>query len=242
MNERIIRLAVHGALGRMGARIAALAREDGRFEVVAELDERAASAASVPPSARVDVMIDFSSDSGARAAAALALRHRAALLVGTTALHAQSLSALDDAAKSIAVLVAPNTSLGVAVLNHLAAEAARLMGAPCDIDIIELHHAMKKDAPSGTALRLAAGLKRGAGVELPPGRIHAMRGGDVIGEHSVHLAAPGERLILTHIATSRDLFALGALRAAAWLAGRPPDRYSIEDALEIGREASGIRR
>jgi 4-hydroxy-tetrahydrodipicolinate reductase len=237
MNERTIRLAVHGALGRMGARIAALARDDHRFELAFELDERASNAASTPRFAPIDVVIDFSSDAGASAAATLAVRHHAALLVGTTALSAQTLSALDDAAKSIAVLVAPNTSLGVAVLNHLAGEAARLMGTPCDIDILELHHAQKKDAPSGTALRLAAGLKDRARVDLPPGRIHAIRGGDVIGEHQVHLACPGERLILTHIASSRDLFALGALRAAAWLAGRAPGRYAVEHALGIPHRA-----
>ncbi len=126
-------------------------------------------------------------------------------------------------------MIAPNTSLGAAVLAHLAAEAARLLGSAYQVTLIETHHAAKRDAPSGTALRIAEALRRDAGVDLSPERIHAIRTGDVVGEHTVELAAAGERLRLCHIATTRDLFARGALEAAAWLIGRPPGLYTMEE-------------
>lgn len=214
----------------MGARISALAREDRRFEVVAEIDlDRPAGAP-----ARLDGVVDFSSDDGARGAAEIALGAGAALLVGTTGLSRQTLDSLDVAARSIPVLLAPNTSVGVAVLADLAARAARVLGPGYDLSLIEMHHVHKRDAPSGTALRLAA-VVREAGAELTPERILSVRGGDVVGEHTLEFAGPGERLRLTHLATDRDLFVRGALRALAWLVGRPPGRYTIEQALGIDR-------
>ena len=132
-------------------------------------------------------------------------------------------------------MVAPNTSLGAAVLVHLATVAARLLGPEYQVNLIEVHHTGKRDAPSGTALRIAEALRREAGADLPPERIHAIRSGDVVGEHTVELAAAGERLRLCHLATSRDLFARGALRAAAWLHGRPPGRYAIEEVVGLGQ-------
>ena len=232
-----IRLLVHGAKGKMGTRIAALARDDVRFELVAahDLADREASQAHAPGA--FHAIIDFSSDSGAQHAAHLAVKHRAALVVGTTGLSPDSLEIIGFAARSSAVMFASNTSLGVAVLNHLAAEAARLLGAEFDIDLIETHHTMKRDAPSGTALTLAATLRAKAGVQLPPQRIHSIRAGDVIGEHIVQFSGPGERIILGHFATNRDLFARGALRAAAWLHGQPPGRYTIEQSLGLGGRA-----
>jgi len=123
------------------------------------------------------------------------------------------------------------------VLAHLAAEAARLLGseggAGFDIDIVETHHTMKKDAPSGTALRIAAALRQRGRANLPDDRIHAIRSGDIIGEHEVRFAGPGERITLIHSATSRDLFARGALQAAAFLARQPAGWYTIEQALGI---------
>lgn len=228
-----IRLLINGSRGRMGAQISRVAAEDSRFDVVAQRDH-----GDAPPTAgaALDVVIDFSSDAGAQEACAIALEHRAALLVGSTGLQADTRSALDAAARSIAVLIAPNTSLGVAVLAHLAAEAARLLGDAFDIDIIETHHVHKKDAPSGTALRLAAAI-RGSGPQqarrLTDDRLHALRSGDVIGEHEVRFAGPGERIALTHSATSRELFVRGALQAAAFLAGKPAGKYAIEQALGV---------
>ncbi len=230
-----IRLLVHGAAGRMGARVCDLARDDARFEFVAGVDINGPDAAPEPVRGRVDAVIDFSSDQGAAAAARIALDHGAALLVCTTGLSRQTLQALDVASRRVPVMTAANTSVGVAVLAEVAVLAARLLGEGFDVSLIEMHHVHKRDAPSGTALRLADDLRQRAGVELPPDRIHALRGGDVVGEHTIEFAMPGERLRFSHVATNRDLFARGALRAAAWLAGRPAGHYTIEQALGMGK-------
>src|SRR5262245_56430446 len=232
-----IRLMINGAQGRMGARIEALARDDPRFAVIAAVDQDDGARAEALQRGAIDAIIDFSSDQGAARAAAIAAAHPAALLVGTTGLSSASRSALQAAARAAPVMVAPNTSLGVAVLGHLIAEAARLLGAEFDIDLMESHHAMKRDAPSGTALRLAQTLKERASIDLDPQRIHCVRAGDIIGEHAVQFAGPGEKLVISHEATSRDLFARGARRAAAWLARQCPGLYSIEQSL--GLRASG---
>jgi 4-hydroxy-tetrahydrodipicolinate reductase len=134
-------------------------------------------------------------------------------------------------ARSNAVLVAPNTSLGVAVTRKLARLAAELLGGSgWSVDIVESHHDRKKDAPSGTALALARALEAG-GMPVPSERIHAIRAGDTIGEHEIRLAGPSERIHLMHQAVSRDLFAAGALRAAKWLHGRAAGSYSMDDVL-----------
>lgn len=232
----MIRLAVHGAAGRMGARICRLACDDPRFQLVMQVDRTTNVDMLQPTAVSLDMVIDFSTDEGARDAVRLALEHDAALLVGTTALSRQTLAGIEVAIKSIPVLVAANTSVGVAVLSHVAASAAALLGPRYQARLVEVHHAGKRDAPSGTALRLADTLRRRAAVELPADRIHAIRAGDVIGEHSVEFAGAGERIRFTHTATDRDLFARGALEAAAWLQTRPPGRYSIEQAIGLETE------
>jgi 4-hydroxy-tetrahydrodipicolinate reductase len=248
----IINMIVHGAAGRMGSRICALAAEDARFELVGAIERAGApeigSLAAAPKNkaftvriasscdGRADVVIDFSSDAGAHAALATALRSSAALLVGTTALSELTVSALRDASSKIPVLVAPNTSLGVPVLARAAADVARaLASAGFEISIVEAHHSKKKDAPSGTALRLARAITD-TGARIAPDQILAVRGGDVVGEHTIRFAGAGEYIELTHRATSRDVFVHGALRAAAWLAGRAPGWYTIEDVLNLSRK------
>lgn len=227
-DRTMIHLAIFGANGRMGTRLCALAQRDDRFELTAALSRH-----TTEPDAdtHLDVIIDFSSDAGTRQAIGLALAQRAALLVGTTGLSHETIAALEHAAKSVAVLIAPNTSLGVAVLKHLVTEAARRLGPGYQIDIIESHHAAKRDAPSGTAIRLADGIRHDGGGHLPDERIHAIRSGDVIGEHTIRFAGPGEYLECTHRATTRDLFVHGALRMAAWLADQQPGLHRIEAAL-----------
>lgn len=228
-----VRIVMHGARGRMGTRIIALAHSDERFNVVASVDRDDAASADALRAGTVDVVIDFSSDDGARRAAQLADRLGAALLVGTTALSPETLDLLEKTSQNVAVMIAANTSLGVAVLNHLAAEAARLLGSEYQIDIIESHHVMKKDAPSGTALRIAQAIRDSTGIDLPADRMHCIRAGDIIGEHTIHFAGPGERIQLSHSATNRDLFARGALRAAAWLHTQKPGLYTIEQSLGL---------
>jgi 4-hydroxy-tetrahydrodipicolinate reductase len=172
----------------------------------------------------------------------LSARLEVALVSGTTGVT--DLRPLDEAATQIPVLWAPNMSLGIQVLSELAAEAARRLGPDFDLEITEVHHRKKVDSPSGTAVRLADAVREVRPLRPVSGRqgivgarpsdelgIFALRGGDVIGDHTVHLLGPGERLELTHRATSRDLFALGALRAARWIAGKPARRYSLADVL-----------
>jgi len=171
-------------------------------------------------------------------------------VIGTTGLSDGQLARIEAAAQYVPILVTPNTSRGVNVLFHLAREAARLLGEDYDVEIVEMHHHHKKDAPSGTARRLAEVIleargggwerdvrhgRQGMTGERAPGEIgmHALRGGDVVGDHTVVLAGPGERIELTHRAHTRATFAHGALRAAAWLAGRRPGLYSMQDVLGL---------
>lgn len=238
----VTRVIVHGARGRMGSRLCELASADARFAVVGKVGRRASADAretttggenALKTAVSADVVIDFSSDAGVLDALELAHRCGAALLVGTTGLAPATLGTLRESAGKLAVLVAPNTSLGVAVLARIAADAASALGSGYDCSIVESHHRRKKDAPSGTALRLAGGLRE-AGAVLEPGRIHSVRGGDVIGEHTIRFDGPGESIELTHRAVSRDLFVLGALRAAHWLRGRERGWWTIDDALGLG--------
>lgn len=197
---------------------------------------------------RMDVLIDFSHAAALAATLDAARAHGAAAIIGTTGLGAEHHALLDAAAHQLPVLQATNFSLVVNVLNRLAAEAARLLGPDYDIEILEAHHRFKQDAPSGTALTLARTLCDATGRdpettlrfarhghEAPrlPGEItvQTLRIGDHPGEHTAYFAALGERLELRHVATSRDSYARGALRAAVWLAARPPGRYTMADVL-----------
>jgi 4-hydroxy-tetrahydrodipicolinate reductase len=246
------RIIVNGAGGRMGARVCELAHGDSEFELVSALARAGSShigrPASRDSSARepvtigaypdtfadveADVVIDFSNAEGARTAAEVAKRASAALLVGTTGLEQTALEAFRRASDERAVLLAPNTSMGVAALARLVEEAAKIFLHDFNCSLVEAHHIAKKDAPSGTALRLAESVRHG-GATLLPDQIVAIRGGDVIGEHTVRFAGAGEYIELTHRATSRDLFVRGALRAAAWLKGRSPGWYTMEDVLDL---------
>jgi 4-hydroxy-tetrahydrodipicolinate reductase len=194
-----------------------------------------------------DVVIDFSKPDAVRTLAAGAARAGVAIVSGTTGLDAAATKALDDAAAKVAVLWSPNTSVGVVVLAELARQAAKLLGPGFDVEIVETHHRNKVDAPSGTAVRLAeavgearAGLVRTTGRDGQVGArkpeeigVLALRGGDVIGDHSVHFLGNGERLELVHRATSRELFARGAIRAAVAMAGKPAGRYTMKDVVRL---------
>jgi 4-hydroxy-tetrahydrodipicolinate reductase len=244
-------IIIHGASGRMGSRTAHLAQRDDAFNVVAlvsharspalEPSARAIAQGAIPLRTPHDlgslpqepaVIVDFSSPEGVVAACELARRFSAALLVGTTGLDEPARAAIDTLARTSAVLVAPNTSLGVAAVARAVRDLARALGPAFDAGIIEVHHTKKKDAPSGTAIRLASALAEG-GRTLPPSAIAALRVGDVVGEHTVRFVGPDETIEVIHRAGSRDLFARGALRAAAWLASRPPGRYTMSDVLAI---------
>lgn len=190
-----------------------------------------------------DALIEFAGADGFDAALELAVRHGSAFVSGSTGLSAPQLAALDAAATRIPVLWSANFSLGIAVLTQLVREAAAAL-ADWDCEIVEAHHRHKRDAPSGTALALGRAAAAGRGVALESVAAEAarngerrdgqigfavVRGGDVVGEHSVCLLGAGERIELAHRATDRDIFARGAVRAALWLAGRAPGRYALQD-------------
>jgi 4-hydroxy-tetrahydrodipicolinate reductase len=192
-----------------------------------------------------DVVIDFSQSAAVPYLVQSAMRARVGIVSGTTRLDATGERLLDEASKVVPVFWSPNTSIGVHVLAEIVAHAIRRLGAGFDVEIVETHHRAKIDAPSGTAQRLADAAREARGqLEGVHGRegnvgprradeigVLAVRGGDVIGDHTVHLLGAGERLELTHRATNRDLFARGALRAARFLAGRAPGRYTMADVL-----------
>lgn len=226
-----VRVALVGAHGRMGRRIEELAIARTDLRIVERIARIAAGNAPSHDAGTVDVVVDFSSAEGTARAIAAARERGAALLVGTTGLPSTVMQELRDLSATHAVLIAPNTSLGVAVFRHLARRAAELLGpAGWSVDLVESHHDRKKDAPSGTALAIARSLEEG-GLAVEPGRIHAIRAGDTIGEHEVRLAGAGERIHLMHQAVTRDLFAEGALRAARWLSGRAAGLYGMDDVL-----------
>ncbi len=258
-----MRYAVVGASGRMGRAIVRLGREMADATLVAAVSEQdigqdagllagvgSLGVKIVAPlealtQAGADVVIDFSAPAVTLELAPLLANAGVRLVSGTTGLGDEHKGALANAATQVAVLWEPNMSMGVHVLGRLVEQAVRALGPAYDIEIVETHHRMKIDAPSGTAILLAQKAKSARedttyiyGREGKPGArkpseiaVLAMRGGDVIGDHSVHLMALGERLELTHRATNRDVFAHGALRAAAWMATRGPGSYSLADVI-----------
>jgi 4-hydroxy-tetrahydrodipicolinate reductase len=200
--------------------------------------------------AAADVVIDFTTPALIAEHVRLAVSHATALVVGTTGLKPDHEAALDGAAAKVAVVQAANMSVGVNLLLGLARQVAAVLDEGFDIEIVEMHHRHKVDAPSGTALALGKAAAEGRGVALdevaarvrdgitgprPSGQIGfaTLRGGDVVGEHTLIFAGEGERIELTHKASSRTIFARGAVRAAQWTEGRPAGRYSMRDVLGL---------
>jgi 4-hydroxy-tetrahydrodipicolinate reductase len=264
------RVVIIGVSGRMGQALVRVAGDLPEVRITAavasaaspSLGRDAGAVAGVQPLgvevtsdltaalAAADVAIDFSQPHATRTNIAACRAARKPLLIGTTGFAAEPTeSELDAAASEIPLLIAPNTSLGVALLMELVRRAARALPAEFDVEIIEAHHRMKRDAPSGTALALARAAGEGRGLApaegLPgstAGRIGprregeiglaVVRGGDIVGEHTVLFAGPGEELRLSHRAGDRAIFARGALRAALWLRGQPPGRYGMSDIVD----------
>jgi 4-hydroxy-tetrahydrodipicolinate reductase len=241
------RIGIVGAAGRMGRAIAeaildaegaSLAGGAGRGDDLGALAEVS------------DVLVDFSAADALEANLDAAVGAGVPIVVGTTGLSGAEQALVEGAAARIAVLQSANMSLGVNLLAHLVREAAARLGPDWDIEIAEMHHRHKRDAPSGTALLLGRAAAEGRGVDLEavsdrgrdgmtgartPGHIGfaALRGGSVAGDHQVILAAEGERIELSHRAESRAIFARGAVRAALWLAGKPAGRYQMNDVLGL---------
>lgn len=261
MNVKPIRVAISGAGGKMGARLISLALEQPEtFRLVAALESASSPRLGCDCGAGVcissnlstpaDVLIDFSAPAGTRLLLDICRKNKINMVIGTTGLTNADHALIDVVAGDIAVLQAANTSLGVNVLLRLVGDMARQLGQAYDIEIVEAHHNQKKDAPSGTALALADSIAKATGRSLDkhlvhgrhgpealriPGTIgmHALRMGDVVGEHTVYFAAAGERVEVKHIASTRDTFARGALQAAKFISEKKPGRYSMADVLGV---------
>lgn len=252
------RLLIVGITGRMGRTIHRLAPEYD-FEVCAGIADETDTVKGVPVSdpqdpyqaaeSSPDCIIDFSGKEGFRIALTLAEHTHAPLVSGSTGLEDDDIRQFLEVSSRLPVLLGSNMSLGVNLLLSLMPKITEALGAEYDVEIVELHHNKKKDAPSGTALSLAEALTTatfraadeltfGRTPDSPPRRsdeigIHGVRGGDVVGDHTVYFLGPGERIEITHRAHSRETFARGALRAARFLLDQPPGRYTMLDVLGL---------
>ena len=247
-----VRLVISGACGRMGQTIARCALRDGGFAVAGALEAAgqtavgsdygaivgqplsppvAVSADARQALAQGDVLIEFTTPEATVANVRLAAQLRKPVVIGTTGLTEAQRAVLVEASKTIPLLLSPNMSVGVNVLFELAQLAATRLGLGYDVEVMESHHHEKKDAPSGTAKRLAEGLAAARQQPASAIPVHAVRAGDIVGDHTVILAGPSERLELTHRAHSREVFAQGALRAAQFLVRQRPGLYDMSHVL-----------
>lgn len=251
------RICVLGPSGKMGRAVleAARGREDVRVAAAVDrpdagglgvivADGVVANADLEAGLAACEVYVDFTTPAATRAVAELAIRQRRAAVIGTTGLGEQHDAVIDRLARVAPVVIAANFSLGVNLVLGLVRQAARALGPEWDAEVVEAHHRAKRDAPSGTALMIARAIAAGHGTDYeqvkrhgrdgdvgprPRGEIgvSAVRGGDVVGEHTAYFFGASERLEISHRATSRAIFATGALRAAAWVHRQPPGRYDM---------------
>jgi 4-hydroxy-tetrahydrodipicolinate reductase len=213
----------------MGKAVAGAVKKDAGATIAAGLDR---SDSMVPAIESSDVVIDFSAADATTAVCQVCAKYRKPLVLGTTGHSPAQSECIPAAAKVVPIVFAANFSVGVNVLFALTRRAAQLLGKDFDLDVLEMHHRTKKDAPSGTAKRLLEILRE---VRNGEGSIEAqsIRAGDIVGEHTVIMAGAGERLELTHRAASRETFAVGALRAARWVIDQPPGLYRMENVLGL---------
>lgn len=225
-----LKIAICGASGRTGSRVAALAATDSRFHLLARVG-RAQAAEFEDEAGACGAVIDFTTPESCVRFAAACGRAKVPFITGTTGLSVVQRAQVAAAARKTAVFMAPNFSRGVTMLLHLAEAAARRL-PDYDPAIVETHHKGKKDAPSGTALRLAQAVAEGraSGEAVPTS---SLRIGGIVGDHVLTLAGPFERLTLGHVAQSRDAFALGALEAALWTARKKPGLYDMLDLMGL---------
>ncbi len=243
----MIKVVITGAKGRMGQALIACASRFPDIKVVGTVDV-GDSLEQVIPGA--NVVIDFSFHNATLGVAELCARHKCALVIGTTGHNDEEKSRILNATSNIPVVWASNYSTGVNMLFWLTRKAAQSLGPGFDLEVVEMHHRMKKDAPSGTAMTLAEILAAVRNEQLDEalrhGRhgivgertsreigMHSIRGGDVVGDHTVIFATNGERLELTHKASSRETFANGALRAALWIVKQQPGLYNMQHVLGL---------
>ena len=265
-----MKIGVLGASGRMGQALVRALHETQGCTVAAGLEAKGSPAVGrdlgevaglerlgvaitddpLPLFADVDGVLDFTSPAATVGFAALAAQARIVHVIGTTGLGEADQAKLEAAARHATIVKAGNMSLGVNLLAGLTARVAEALGPEFDIEILEMHHRHKRDAPSGTSLMLGEAAAKARGISLAERAVRtrdgdigprregdigfaALRGGDVVGEHRVIFAGPGERIELAHVATDRSIFARGAVRAALWARGRAPGLYSMQDVLGL---------
>ena len=252
-----MKIAIAGAGGRMGRTLIDAVLADRELELGAAFDAAGTPAigqaiggvtiaADAAAAAKCDVLIDFTRPEGTLAH----LKHARAMVIGTTGFSAAQKKTIDEAARRIPIAMAANFAVGVNAVYKLADTAARILGDAYDVEIIEAHHRHKVDAPSGTALKIGEVVAKALGRDLGevarhgregetgerPARqigFHAIRGGDIVGEHTVLFVGAGERVEITVRSQSRMTYAAGAVRAAKWLRGRPPGLYDMSDVLGL---------
>jgi 4-hydroxy-tetrahydrodipicolinate reductase len=265
----VTRIAILGAAGKMGRALLRAVADESNAQLAAAVERPGSpdlgqdagalagiattgvvTRADLPAAGDADVWIDFSAPAASVANAARAAEAGAALVLGTTGLSPEDKAQVAAAARKVPVVFAPNMSVGVNVLLKLVADAARTLGPAYDIEIVEAHHRMKRDSPSGTALRLGEAVAEATGRDLAKTAryerhgdvgprtaqeigMQTIRGGDVVGDHTVFFLGQGDRIEITHRASSRETFARGAVRAALWLKGRPAGLYDMRDVLGL---------
>jgi len=236
----MIKLGIAGVCGRMGRRIFDLACQDRDFEITLALEKK-----GIPQIGKelgkikissgsdglflIDVFVDFTTPEATETNLDYTAKYKKAAVIGTTGLNDTQLRKIEEVSKVVPIVFAPNMSVGVNVLFAILPEIAKRLGPDYNIEIVEAHHKAKKDAPSGTAKKFGQVLAAGTGKEIP---IHAIRLGDIIGDHTIIFCGNSERIEIKHQAHSRDLFALGALKAAKWIMGKPAGLYSMQDVLK----------
>lgn len=263
----MVKVAINGAAGRMGKLLVRLVCEEERFELVSALERpqhpdsgkdagivAGAGQTGVKISSEldgeVDVLIDFSEPSSTLQRLRQCVENNIAMVIGTTGHNQEGLEEIRNSASQIPIVLSPNMSLGVNLLVEILPKVARALGGGFDIEIVEAHHRFKKDAPSGTALKLAEAIAEALGISLEenvvygrhgiPGErtsseigVFAVRAGDIVGEHTVVFGGLGERIEIKHIAHSRECFARGALRSAEFIVSQPSGLYSMRDVLSL---------
>lgn len=266
----MVRIIVTGATGRMGSRIAALSKEYQGLELAGALERKGhegigrevgqligigetkirLSESLGEIIGNADVIIDFTSTEASLEHARSAAARKKAMVIGTTGFSKEAMEEIREMSRDIPLVLAPNMSVGVNLLLKVLQDVARVLGDEYDIEIVEAHHRMKKDAPSGTALKMAQVIAQAVNRSFDEVAVYARKGltgerskkeigiqtvraGDIVGEHTVLFGGLGERIEITHKASSRDTFARGALKAALWIAGKEPGLYDMQDVLGL---------
>jgi 4-hydroxy-tetrahydrodipicolinate reductase len=235
----MIKLGIAGVCGKMGRRIYEMARPDKDFEIALALERRGIPeigkdlgkikiSSSPDGMFLIDVFVDFTTPEASEALLDTVARYRKALVLGTTGLSEAQIKKVEEVSKVVPVVFSPNMSIGVNTLFRILPEITEILGPDYSVEIVEAHHKMKKDAPSGTAKKLAQVITEVSHKEIPT---HSVRLGDIFGDHTVTFCGNSERIEIKHQAHTRDLFVVGALRAAKWIANKPAGLYTMQDVL-----------